>query len=165
MTGAIYGVIMSFKLLFLLNGGFSWALLGTAIFPILLWMLQLVPINPFILMATGGAMLFTVMCGGLLLLHLRNLYMGQTYWEANQKIQRDRGLLHNLRDIMGTRWWLLCLCPLFPSPQLGDGMHYGNYREGRPSTAAGGKPTTTNDRSNNNGGGGGGGGKKVRKMA
>ena len=134
MTASFYGIIMSYKLLMFLNGGFSIALLGTAIFPILLWMLQVVPVHPILLIATGCALLFTVMCGGLLAMHGWNLYNGQTYWESYQKLRQRKGLLYNIVDLMGTRWWLILLCPLFSSPQPGDGMHYASYRSSKPAS-------------------------------
>ena len=152
MTASIYGVVMSYRLLVFLNGGFSLALLGTAIFPVMLWMLQLVPIHPIILIATGCASLFTIMCGGLLSIHGWNLYNGQTYWEFQQKLPQKRGLLHNMVDIMGTRWWLLMLCPFISSPQPGDGMHYASYKSSQSSA-----PSKHREDA--------GGGKKTRKMA
>lgn len=37
----------------------------------------------------------------------------------------DRGgLLANLHEVLGRRWLLAILCPLLPSPMLGDGQRF-----------------------------------------
>ena len=37
----------------------------------------------------------------------------------------DRGgLLANLHEILGHRWLLAIVCPLLPSPMLGDGQRF-----------------------------------------
>ena len=124
LLATIYGACLSGRLVFFLNGGFSWFILGAAIFPMLAWMLQLVQVNMIVLLATATALLFTCVCGGMLILHLFHLYKGQTYWESDRGIRRPKGWVINAHDVLGPRWWAIWLCPLIPSPLPGDGTHY-----------------------------------------
>lgn len=131
LIASTYGVILSIYLVSQISGGFSLSLLAAAILPVLVWMLQLVDVNPYVIFATAAAIFFMFLAGSLLLIHGFHLYKGQTYWEAQQGIKREEGVVNNLRDIMGRRWWIVWLCTFIPSSLENDGTHYLAYKETR----------------------------------
>ena len=134
-TAATYGVILSYYLVFQINGGFSWTLLLAAVLPILVWMLQLVSVNPYVILATASATFFMFLTAILLVIHCWHLYKGQTYWEAQRGVAREVGLVKNMRDVMGTRWWIVWACTYISSPLENDGTHYIAYNETRQQTS------------------------------
>lgn len=121
---ALYATILNFQLVFVLNDGFTWRVLVAAILPVMAWMLQLISINSIVLIGTSMALLFMIMCGAMLCLHVWHLYKGQTYWESLQSVPQPRGWFRNAKDVLGSNWWLLWLSPWIPSPLPGDGLHY-----------------------------------------
>jgi palmitoyltransferase len=125
----LYATILSFRVIFYINGGFSWTLIGAAIFPVLLWMLQLVQISPYVMLTSTMAIFFVFITGIMLVFHSWHLYNGQTYWESEKGLKRDKGLIKNVKDLIGSRWWIVWLFPFVPSPLPGDGTHYPLYNE------------------------------------
>lgn len=57
--------------------------------------------------------------------HLFLMIRGQTTreWYSTRR-PYSLGLLGNLRNSLGVRWYLCWLCPLIPSPLPGDGIHF-----------------------------------------
>lgn len=57
--------------------------------------------------------------------HLFLLFRGQTTreWYSSRR-PYNLGLLGNLRQALGLRWYLSWLCPLIPSPLPGDGINF-----------------------------------------
>ncbi len=121
---SVYSLIMSVNLVMLLNGGFSWRVLIASVLPVMAWMMQIININPIVLIGTSAAFLFLLMTSAMLLLHVSHLYKGQTYWEAQNNIPQPKGWMRNARDVLGSNWWLVWVSPLIPSPLPADGMHY-----------------------------------------
>lgn len=124
---AAYAFVLSVQLVIQLNEGFSWFLLLAAVFPVLIWLLQVVNANPLVLMASCScAFLFLIGSSVLLVVNLRNLYNGQTFWEASKGVRRSPGLFKNANDLLGNRWWLTILFPFINSELPNDGTHYAS---------------------------------------
>lgn len=120
----LYAFILSLMLIFKINGGFSLLVLGSAIFPMIGWLLQLVHVNLLVMMGTSLSIMFMVITMVMFGVSVKNLYNGQTFWEGNKGVRRDPGWMKNAADVLGSRWWLTWLCPFIPSPLPGDGCHY-----------------------------------------
>lgn len=125
----LYALILSIKLVFFLSDGFSWIMLGAAIFPVMAWTLQLITVNPYMLMATSASFLFMCLSLVLLIMHSWHLYKGQTFWEATRGVPQPKGWIKNARDVLGCNWWLTWICPFIPSPLPNDGTHYSPKEE------------------------------------
>ena len=120
----LYSLILSIKLVLYLNGGVSFSIIVASILPVMAWTMLITTVNPIVLIATSTSLLFMVMCGAMLILHVSHLYKGQTFWEAQNGVPQPRGWLRNARDVLGSNWWIIWLCPLIPSPLPADGLHY-----------------------------------------
>uniref|UniRef100_UPI00398EA487 probable palmitoyltransferase ZDHHC24 n=1 Tax=Pristiophorus japonicus TaxID=55135 RepID=UPI00398EA487 len=61
-----------------------------------------------------------------LIFHLQLLLRGQTtpQWSAGRGSTYDLGWRRNVSELLGARWYLVCLCPLLPSSLPGDGIHF-----------------------------------------
>ena len=125
VVAAVYGVVLSFWAISLLVGGFTWTLFPSLLFPVLAWVLQMMPVSPLIVVETSVAMFASFGAGGLLILQLYQAYKGETFWELRKGVQcYNRGLASNMADILGKNWWICWLCPLIPSPLTSDGCQY-----------------------------------------
>ena len=124
-VAGLYAVVLSLRTLALMVGGAWWQVVPALMFPVLMWMLQMVPASPPVMMLTSLAIFVTLGAGALLGLQLAQLWHGQTFWEFRHKVLRyDQGLLGNVREVLGVRWWLALVLPLVPSPLPGNGTHY-----------------------------------------
>ena len=121
---AIYALVLSFLLVFKMSGGFSLIVLISTIFPMLAWLFNMIPVNIVIMVLTSLTVLVVAVSGAMLALTLHHIYNGQTFWEARQNIRRSPGWKKNAEDVLGSRWWIIWLCPFIPSPLPGDGTHY-----------------------------------------
>lgn len=133
-VAAVYGVVLSFWAVSILVGGFTWTVIPSLVFPVLAWVLQMMPVSPFIMVETSIAMFASLGAGGLLLLQLYQAHRGETYWEFQRGVKfYNRGFVRNMTEIMGKNWWICWLSPFIPSPRVGDGSQYQPRDRGAPS--------------------------------
>ena len=124
-TAALLGVVMSFRAVCIMAGGFRLTLIPGFVFPILAWVLQMMPVNPFTMLEASIALFASLGAGALLGLQLYQAYRGQTYWEYQRNVTTYRkSFAATMREIMGKNWWVCWLCPLIPSPLPYDGSEY-----------------------------------------
>lgn len=124
-VAALLGIVLSFWAVSILMGGFSWAVFPALIFPVLAWILQIMPISPLMMIETSVAMFAFMGSGGLLCLQLMEILRGQTFWEFKRTVNRyNHGFTANIADALGKNWWFCWLLPIIPSPLPGDGSHY-----------------------------------------
>jgi palmitoyltransferase len=108
------------------GGELSFRAILTMILPLLSWTLGLSGAYTFAVsfvsaMCIVGFLLFAV----LFVYHGRNLYHGQTCFEAGNGIHEyDCGPLENLRQVFGRRWYIAWLNPFIVSPLPGNGMEF-----------------------------------------
>ena len=124
-VAAVYGTVLSFRTISILMGGLHWGIIPAMVFPVLGWLLQIMPVNALVMIETSTALFVMFGAGGLLLLQVLQICKGQTFWEFKRKTVRyNHGFSRNFADVMGTNWWFCWLSPFIPSPRLGDGSHY-----------------------------------------
>ena len=130
-SAALLGTVLSFWAVFTLIGGFSLTIIPGLVFPVLAWLLDVMPVGPLIMMETSVALFASLGAGGLLVLQLHQAASGQTYWEFQRGISTYRlTFAHTMREIMGENWWICWLCPLIPSRLPGNGADYKPREEG-----------------------------------
>ena len=135
LVAALFGVFLSFRAISILQGGLSWNILPSLIFPVVVWVLQMMPVSPLVLIETSVAMFTALGTGALLFLQLCQIYSGQTLWEFQRKVSKyNGGLRRNMVDAMGYNWWFCWLLPFIRSPQPGDGSHYPPLDDVTPHT-------------------------------
>ena len=124
-TAALLGAVLSFWAVFKLIGGFSLSVVPGLVFPMLAWLLDVMPVSPVIMLETSVALFASLGAGFLLGLQLHQAARGQTYWEYQRGVTTySRSLAQTMREIMGERWWICWLCPLIPSRLPGNGADY-----------------------------------------
>ncbi|XP_048883714.1 probable palmitoyltransferase ZDHHC24 isoform X2 [Brienomyrus brachyistius] len=66
-----------------------------------------------------------LLVAGFLFFHVGLMLRGQTTreWYSNRR-PYSLGVLANIRECLGQRWYLCWLCPLIASPLPGDGIHF-----------------------------------------
>lgn len=125
LCGGVYATLLSFWAISMEVGGAWWRVLPALVFPVLMWVLQMVPANVLVMLLTSLAIFVTLGAGALLALQLVQVWYGQTFWELRHKVCRyDQGLLGNVREVLGARWWVAWLVPLASSALPGDGAHF-----------------------------------------
>ena len=116
---------MSFMAVFTLIGGFSLTVIPGLVFPMLAWLLNIMPVGPFTMMETSVALFATLGAGGLLVLQVYQAARGETYWEFQRGVTTyKQSFSETMRELMGSNWWICWLCPLIPSHLLGNGADY-----------------------------------------
>jgi palmitoyltransferase len=61
----------------------------------------------------------------LLYIQIYQIIFGQTRYEGKKKIKKyNNGILHNLKEVLGKRWYLILLFPWIPSPLIGSGTQF-----------------------------------------
>ena len=122
---AFFGLSTSLVAVYHLAGGFSLTFIPACIFPVLAWVFQIMPVNPFVMLETSVALFVVVSGGGLLVLQVYVISRGQTYYEMQRNIRNyEKSRLQNVVDVLGQNWWFCWLFPFIPSPRPGDGAHY-----------------------------------------
>ncbi len=125
LIDGVYGAVLSFKAVSIMTGGLTWTIIPSLIFPVLAWLLRMMPVNALVLLETSVAMFAALGTAGLLALQLHQLVRGQTLWEYQKGVVLyDHGLRNSLREVMGRNWWYSWLLPFLPSPLPGDGSHF-----------------------------------------
>ena len=130
----VYGVVLSLRLMSVMDEGFSWLHLACVILPMVIWLVGLVPSGIMVALLASLAFLLTAVTGTMLAAQLWLIYHGQTFWEAQRGVQRECGWLRNLMDLFGPRWWAMWMCPLVSSPLPSDGTHYESSHASYSST-------------------------------
>ncbi|KAG5263554.1 hypothetical protein AALO_G00266080 [Alosa alosa] len=66
-----------------------------------------------------------LLVAGFLFFHVALMLRGQTTreWHSSRR-PYSLGIVGNIRECLGTRWYLCWLCPLIPSPLPGDGINF-----------------------------------------
>lgn len=124
-SAAVLGTVLSFWAVFVLVGGFSLTLIPSLVFPMLAWVLQMMPVSPLIMVETSIALFASMGAGGLLMLQLYQAAHGQTYYEFQRGLGTyKRSFSATMREIMGDNWWVCWVCPLIPSRLPGNGADY-----------------------------------------
>ena len=122
-SAALLGAVMSFWAVYLLVGGFTLTIIPGLIFPVLAWVMQMMPVSPLVMMETSIAIFASLGAGGLLALQLYQASRGQTYYEFQRGTTTyKRSFAGTMREIMGENWWFCWICPLIPSPLPGPGV-------------------------------------------
>ena len=121
---AVYATVMSFWAVSILVGGFSLVLVPAMVFPVLAWLLGVVPVNPVIMFETSIALLTCTGAGGMLALQLYQLYHGVTFHQLRRgrKGTGGRSFFGNMESALGSRWWACWVFPCIPSPLPSDGL-------------------------------------------
>lgn len=124
-SAALLGTVLSFWAVFILVGGFSLTIIPSLVFPVLAWVLDMMPVSPLIMIETSIALFASLGAGGLLVLQLYQAAHGQTYFEFQRGVATYKhSFAETMKEIMGKNWWVCWLCPLIPSPLLGNGAEY-----------------------------------------
>lgn len=124
-SAALLGAVLSFWAVFLMIGGFSLTVIPGLIFPVLAWLLDIMPVSPLVMIETSVALFVSLGAGGLLGLQIHQARNGQTYWEYQRCVTAyHRSFSQTMKEIMGERWWICWLCPLIPSRLPGNGADY-----------------------------------------
>lgn len=109
-----------------LGGELSAKAVLTMFLPMLSWTLGLAGAYTFAVsfvsaLCIVGLLLFVVLLG----YHGRNIYYGQTCYEATNNIREfDLGFRENLRQIFGSRWRIAWISPFIISPLPGNGVEF-----------------------------------------
>ena len=138
-VSSVVGVVTSLVAITRLAGGFSITFVPGLIFPVLAWMFQIMPVNPFVMVMGSLAGFISLCAGGLLTVQIYMILKGQTYYEFQKSICfYGKSKTENLVDAMGKNWWFCWLLPFIPSPRPGDGAHYPPRDQQGGAGAAGG---------------------------
>ncbi|XP_071802591.1 probable palmitoyltransferase ZDHHC24 [Asterias amurensis] len=95
--------------------------------PIFGWLLGLTESTSFfIAFQSGTCVLASIAFTILFIFHLRITLRGQTTHELRRIRDRsyDLGVVDNLREALGTRWYLVWIFPAISSPLPSDGLHF-----------------------------------------
>ncbi|KAL4219161.1 zinc finger protein [Mactra antiquata] len=61
----------------------------------------------------------------LLYIQICQIITGQTKYEVKRRVKKyNLGVIHNLKEILGKRWYLVLLFPWIPSPLPGNGIYF-----------------------------------------
>lgn len=118
----------------IMNFDFVWEELGSLgikavisiALPILAWMMGLVPHFSFLVaLITAVVGITFVWLTVLIFFHAKTVLTNQTTHEKNAGTRvYDLGRRANLETVLGSRWAIAWICPLIPSPLLGDGLEF-----------------------------------------
>ncbi|XP_022085241.1 probable palmitoyltransferase ZDHHC24 [Acanthaster planci] len=104
-----------------------WTTLLASFTPMFGWVFGLFrPVSYFIAFQSGTCMLGFLAFTALFCYHAYIALRGQTTHEKRRIRDRsyDLGWRQNIRDVLGTRWYLVWIFPLITSPLPGDGVHF-----------------------------------------
>lgn len=126
LISSLYGFVTSFLAISVVTGGISLTVLPAFIFPLIAWLFQIMPVNPFVMIETSLALFIIIASGFLLAIQIYTIYKGQTYYELQKSVggYGRRFPKENFEDALGKNWWFCWLLPFIPSPHVGDGSHY-----------------------------------------
>ncbi|XP_064639186.1 probable palmitoyltransferase ZDHHC24 [Lineus longissimus] len=108
--------------------GFSFRTLISVIAPHMVWLLGYYTNWEFFIAALFSlAVGFFLLLTWLLQIQLAQVMTGQTKHERTKGMPGDdKGFIRNIQEVLGTRWYLVWVCPFALSPLPGDGIHYGS---------------------------------------
>lgn len=76
------------------------------------------------LLTTVGTVLLGLL-SWLLYIQINQIVLGQTSYENKKKIDKyNLGVIHNIREVLGSRWYFVFLFPWIPSPLIGSGTQF-----------------------------------------
>ena len=105
----------------------NWKVIIAMVAPLVGWSLGITEsLSFFVSFQCGTCMIASVMFTGLLFYHVRLILRGQTTheWRNNHERVYNLGWKRNLQEALGTRWYLVWISPLVPSPLPGDGIYF-----------------------------------------
>ncbi|XP_069502422.1 probable palmitoyltransferase ZDHHC24 [Ambystoma mexicanum] len=125
--GLLYASILNAgNLMGILHEGISTHSLFLLVMPWLMLLTGQVSVSAFIFVFISDVCLVSFLfCSGFLALHTALLLRGATCKEwFSVHNQYDLGWQGNVKDFLGTRWFLIWLFPWVSSPLPGDGIHF-----------------------------------------
>lgn len=122
--GAVYANVYHFEYVHSIAGGFKMATFFTMFMPFIMHIFGYASGYQFYVLFLAGVSVFSLLLfTGLLYLQVRLISKGQvTYEQKRGKQEYDLGLVENIKDVLGTRWYIAWMSPFIPSPLPGDGV-------------------------------------------
>ena len=105
----------------------SWKTLLASFTPLFGWLFGLTQSTSFFISFQSGTCVFGFVAFTILFIyHMRLTLRGQTTHEIRRIRDRsyDLGILDNIQEALGTRWYLVWIFPLIVSPLPSDGLHF-----------------------------------------
>ena len=129
--GAVYANVYHFEYVHDVAGGFKMATFFTMFMPFVMLILGYSSGYQFYVLFIAGVSVFSLLLfTGLLYLQARLIIKGQVTYERKRGItEYDLGLLENMKDILGEKWYIAWLSPFIPSPLPGDGVVFRRQQE------------------------------------
>lgn len=129
--GAVYANVYHFEYVHGVAGGFKMATFFTMFMPFVMLILGYSTGHQFYVLFIAGVSVFSLLLfSGLLYMQFRLVTKGQVTYERKRGIKEyDLGLVENIKDILGERWYLAWLNPFLPSPLPGDGVIFRRREE------------------------------------
>ena len=124
--GAVYANVYHFEFVHGIAGGFKMATFFTMFMPFIMLIFGYATGYQFYILFLAGVSVFSLLLfTGLLYLQIRLISKGQvTYERKRGKLEYNLGLIENIKDVMGTRWYIAWISPFIPSPLPGDGVNF-----------------------------------------
>ena len=122
--GAVYANIYHFEYVHGKAGGFKMATFFTMFMPFIMLIFGYATGYQFYVLFLAGVSIFSLLLfTGLLYHQIRLISKGQvTYERKRGKLEYNLGLIENIKDVLGTRWYIAWISPFIPSPLPGDGV-------------------------------------------
>ena len=125
LLGCSYGLTLSLMFASQQDGGYSWRVPFSLLLPMLAFSTGQMIVNPIFAFLAAFSFAGTVASLVYLSLQFRALRKGQTFYEWQRGIfAYDKGWIENIKELLGTNWWICWLFPLLPSPLPTDGSNY-----------------------------------------
>lgn len=127
--GALYANIYHFEYIHSIAGGFGLVTFFTMFMPFIMLICGYSTGYQFyVLFLAGISVLSLFLFSCLLYLQIKLILNGQvTYENKRGKREYDLGYIDNIKDVMGTQWYMAWISPFLPSSMPGDGV---NFRRG-----------------------------------
>ena len=122
--GAAYANIYHFEFAHDVAGGFKMATFFTMFMPFIMLIFGYATGYQFYVLFIAGVSVFSfLLFSGLLYMQIRIITKGQVSYERKRGIKDyDLGLIENIKDVLGVRWYVAWISPLIPSLLPGDGV-------------------------------------------
>ena len=129
--GAVYANVYHFEYVHGVAGGFKMATFFTMFMPFIMLIFGYASGYQFYVLFLAGVSIFSLLLfTGLLYLQVRLITKGQvTYERKRGKLEYDLGLIENIKDVLGTRWYVAWISPFIPSPLPCDGVIFRRRSE------------------------------------
>lgn len=129
--GAVYANVYHFQYVDSVAGGFKIASFFTMFMPFVMLIFGYASGYQFYVLFLAGISIFSLcLFTGLLIFQVRLISKGQvTYERKRGKLEYNLGLIENIKDVLGTRWYIAWISPIIPSPLPGDGVVFRRREE------------------------------------